>query len=62
MRILKNNELSKVNGGVCEYDYNTQKALNILSNRAAAEGYSGLESHQNAAAEIVMRATYINCR
>jgi hypothetical protein len=61
MRNLTAQERTNVCGGVCKYDYNTEKALKVVSSAAAAHGYAGSEAHQNAVAEVIMRATRINC-
>lgn len=61
MKILEINEIIKISGGQCKYDYQTEKALLALDSAAAAGGYSGLPYHQELAAQIIFRSKYVKC-
>ncbi len=51
--------MTTVNGGVCQYDLETQKALNSLYRQASAAGILGSNLVEIWAAEIKANGTYI---
>lgn len=61
MKNLTTDEIKKVNGGTCTFDYNTELKLTSITNLASSNGLIGSSTYLYAIAETIAQATYINC-